>query len=173
MAPRIPARTRTSMVTREWLAGEVGVRLATPLTLATMANEDEPGALKEPLDDALRRAGYAEDALANPAIPDHDGYAMVILAKWTTLQAVRLKLIGSFDITSEGTSLRLNQRLKNVETLLKDAERDVIQVWGAIPSGADDGSGGVVSLNLNYLSQGSRVVSRDWPYTTVGVGGDG
>lgn len=159
------------MVTREWLAGEVGVRLATPLTLANMDNEDSPGNLKEPLDDALRRAGFTE--LVNPQIPDTDGYAMIVLAKWTILQAVRLKLIGSFDIASEGTSLRLNQRLKNVETLLKDAEADVIRLWGSIPAGDTGESGGIITLNLNYMNSGQRVVSQDWPYTTVGVGGDG
>lgn len=161
------------MVTREWLAGEVGVRLATPLTLATIANADEPGALKEPIDDALRLAGYPEDQLTNPTIPDQDGYAMVVLAKYTTLQAARLKLIGSFDIASQGTSLRLNQRLKNIETLLKDAEAEVIRVWGSVPAGDAGENGGIISLNLNYLTSGQRVVSRDWPYTTVGVGGDG
>lgn len=159
-------------LTRGWLAGEIAARLAVPLSLAQMATTDDAGNLKEPLDDTLRMLGVDEGDLDATDLPDGlSATEYLALAKLVTLRAVRERLLGAFDITSEGTALRLNQRLQNVERLLKDAEAQVMNLFGNIPSGVPgDASGGIITLDLNYLSGPTRPVSRDFPWTTIGIG---
>jgi hypothetical protein len=55
--------------------------------------------------------------------------------------------------------------------MIKAAEADVIAIYGSIPVGTTAEDGGLFFLDLGYLTDASYgEVSRDWPYTTIGVG---
>lgn len=147
---------------------ETARRLGTILTAATIAATDTTGNLKEPIDDALRMLGYAESELATaePA----SSLPFLALVRYTTLRLAWDRRSQSFDLNSEGTGLRLQQRVATLERMLKDAEGEVIRIFGGIPTG-DHEEGGVVWVDMGYLTEPTYgVVSRDWPYTTVGSG---
>lgn len=157
------------MATRVWAAGQVALRLTAPLAAVQMGSTDVTGELKEPIDDALRMLGYAESALASAEPDDAESLGFMYLVTYATLKAIWRKLATRFDISSQGDSLKLSQITGNVERMLKAAEADVIRFYGAVPSGGSD-DGGVVTLDLNYLSPPAGIVSRDYPYTVIGVG---
>lgn len=157
------------MATRAWVAGEVGRRLGTILTAATIAPTDDTGNLLEPIDDALRMLGYAEDDLAT-AEPDN-ALGFLALVKYTTLKAALVRLSQRFDLGRAGVSLRLQQTVATLERMIAAAEKDVLSIYKVMPSGVADDEVGVTWLNMGYLTEPTMgVVSRDWPYTTVGVG---
>jgi hypothetical protein len=156
-------------VTRAWVAAEMARRLGTILTAAAIGpSPTEAGELKEPIDDALRMLGVAEDDLATDEFPDAAG--ALALVKLTTLKAAHAKIATRFDIGRQGTSLRLQQTVATLERMIKAAEADVVAIFGAIPVGNTD-DGGIFFLDLGYLTDATHgEVSRDWPYTTIGVG---
>jgi len=156
------------VASRAWVASQVASRLATPLAAVQMGGSDLPGELGEPIDDALRMLGYEESELAT-AEPD-DPLGFLYLAIYTTLTAIWHRMVSTFDISSQGDSLKLSQRIGNVERMLAAAKADVIRVFGDVPAGAGDGGGGILTLDMGYLSDGASVVSRDFPYTVIGAG---
>lgn len=137
-------------MTRAEALAIVAADLTTPLADAGVAATDASGALKEPLDRALRQLGYGTDELAT-AEPDDDA-GFLALATWQTLRTIWWRLGDRFDLTLGATGLKLNQGFGNVEKLLKDAEANVIRHFGGIPSGGD--AGGFVALDLNFLEAG-------------------
>ena len=155
------ALTRAAVVT------ELAARLAVPLTDAGIATTDDPGNLKEPLDDTFRLAGYDEGDLTSPTIADTDTLAILTLAVYVTLGAIRDRLLDRFDLSTDGDSFKLSQSLANVERRITAAEADVIARWGSMPSGAESG---VIMLDLGQLTAGGVVVGHDFPYTIVGMG---
>jgi hypothetical protein len=156
------------MLTRAGVVAELAARLATPLSDAGLAAADTSGALKEPIDDALRMLGYPESDLVAAEVVDDDVPAMLALARYTTLKAVRDRMSNRFDLSARGTSLRLRQAVENINAMLVEAKADVLAIYTVMPS--TSANTGIVDMDLNYLSTGVTVVSRDWPYTTIGVG---
>ena len=165
------------MATRAWVATELGRRLGVPLAAAFVLATDTAGNLKEPLDDALRMLGAAEDELGEPdgapgGVWSSDVYTVpfLTLAIYTALKRAWAGVVANFDLSSQGDSLRLSQPVAAIERMLKAAEADVVRMFGMVPSGASDDTGGTVSLDMDYLDTTATVVSHDFPYTVIGVG---
>lgn len=135
------------MPTREWVATEIGIRLATPLAGAGMTADDAAGSLKEPIDDALRLLSYAEVDIPT-AVPD-DASGFLALVRWTALKAILERISSQFDLSTGGNSFRLSQVVANVEKLLALAEVDVLAIFGSHPA---EMAAEIVSLDLAYLA---------------------
>lgn len=156
------------MATRGWVVTELSRRLATQLSDAVIAATDTAGNLKEPVDDALRMLGYAEAELALAVPDDTEAAGFLALARLTTLKAVRDRLADRFDINVTGAiGLRLQQVVATVERMITEAQADVIAHYGAIPAAGTDT---MIEIDMGYSTDPSTVVSRDWPWTIVGVG---
>ncbi len=143
-------------MTREEVAAVLGAELAVPLADAGMAATDTAGALKEPIDRALRGLGYAESALATAEPDDAPGF--LALATYEALRAI-LKRMTSFTAMAlpGGLSLHDEQSVKHVENLLKQAKEDVAAHFGVVPSGS---TGGVVSIDLDFLAEPAYGAAR-------------
>ena len=99
-----------------------------------MLPEDSAGNLKEPIDDALRAMGYAEDDLAGAEPENARGF--IAMVRYHTLRAVWERIGDRFNVSTSGDSFSLNQGFGNVEKLLKQAEQDVIAIFGSLsPAG--------------------------------------
>lgn len=146
------------MATRAWARGEAFARLATPLTDAGMANDDSPGNMKEPLDDALFALGYKVEELT--AAEPSDAMGFLALTKYFALKLAKVKMADRFNISGKAGSYALNQSFKNVGELLKEAEAEVTGIFGVIPMGTADA---IQILDLNFLDDG-------YPWTEYTVG---
>lgn len=136
-------------MTRAEMAAQLGIRLASVLAKVGLAAADVSGALKEPIDDALRSMGYAEDELATAA-PD-DAVGFLAMARYQTLRHVRDALATQFDASLPGgLSGRRSQVFAQVTILVEAAEGDVIRLFGSVDAPAADG--GLVTMDLNFLA---------------------
>jgi hypothetical protein len=160
------------MADRQWLVTELQRRLATPLTNAGIQFIDDPGQLKEPLDDALLMFGFDEAVLATAVIATSDQRAVLALARWTALQAAKVRLADQFDITVLGNSYRLKQQTDLIDGLIAQAEADLVTIFGGIPSVVESATG-VVIMDLGYLNPAPpAAISYDGPYTTLVIGAE-
>lgn len=120
-------------MTRAEVAAAVAARIPTQLADAGMAGTDTPGALKEPIDDALRGLGVAEAALATATSDDPVGF--VALVKFFALKAVEARIGDRFDVGTGGDSYKLSQTVANVRALIARAEQELAVLFGGVPSG--------------------------------------
>jgi hypothetical protein len=139
------------MATREWVAGEIGIRLATPLADAEMGADDSTTNLKEPIDDALRLLGYGEDDI--PTADHGSAYELLVAVRYTTLRAILERITDRFDITTGGDAFRLSQTIENVKAMLTRAEADL----SGIASGDD-----FYSLDLSFLAGGAGLTGESF-----------
>lgn len=132
------------MPSRAWVAAEVGVRLATPLSDAEMDAVDTVGNLKEPIDDALRLLGYDEEDLSLVA---HDSAAALLaVTRFTTIRTVLERISDRFDLNAGGDSFRLSQP---IETLFKLLAKYEAEANYYVDTGDD-----IFTLDLSYKSGG-------------------
>ena len=134
---------------RASVAALMGLRLSGLLGQAGMTSADEPGNMKEPIDDALRGLGYAEADLATADHEDVPGF--IAATRYFTLKAILERVSASFDLTDEGSSIRLSQVVDHVRKLMNEAWEDASQY---ISGGGDP----IIDLDLNFLTP--RVVSE-------------
>jgi hypothetical protein len=135
------------MPSREWVATETGIRLATLLAEADLSASDETGELKEPIDDALRMLIYSEEEL--PTAEPEDAGGFLALVRYTTLLAILERVSDSFDATVGGDAFRLSQVIENIAKMLTRAEADIIARFGS-PPGELAGEVGITVLELSY-----------------------
>lgn len=129
------------------VAAAVGARLVTQLADAGMSAADTTGNLKEPIDDALRAMGVAEPELV--AAESDDARGFLAMTRYQTLRVVLERIGDRFNVSTSGDSFSLNQAFSNVEKLLKQAEQDVIGIFGSLyPAG--DGAG-IITIDTNTL----------------------
>ena len=134
---------------RAGVAGLVGSDLSAVLAAAGMAATDSAGALKEPIDRALRSMGYGEAALAGAA--PADGALFEAQAQYETLRTVLRRLGDQTNLGLGTTSLSLNQLFANVKALLAEAE-DRVRSLGGAPGGSGVGTG---ALDLGWQTAGA------------------
>lgn len=165
------------MPSRTWLATQIGARYSAQLADAGMTPEDSTGNLKEPLDDALRLLGVPEDELDGAGgAASYVGDAPLVptpylsMVAWTTLRQVQLRISDRFDVSGPRGGYRLSQAVKQLDTLIARAEEDIIRIYGYMPDGATGVAGVSPMLTMDYLNTGAAIRSRDWPWTTIGVG---
>lgn len=115
---------------RAEVAEEIGLRLDVLLTEVGLSPADEAGALKEPIDDALRAMGYAEDDV--PTAAPEDPATFIAMVLYWTLRRALFVLQTRFDASLPGgLSASQNQVTKNVERLLVIAEKEAVALNGA------------------------------------------
>lgn len=139
-------------VTRDQIVAETGFRIGSVLADAGIQIADSAGNLKEPIDDTFRR-GYAVaiDDLATETFDDSDFDGILALTIYHALKSALVRVSTRFDLTDAGDSYRLGQVVKQIETLLKLYESDVIRIFGSIPTGVTASNGGIVVLDMDYL----------------------
>jgi hypothetical protein len=143
------------MMTRDEAAIEIGLRLALLLEEADITASDDPGALKEPIDDALRLMGYAEAEIATADPDDVPGFLTTL--RYFTLRAIRDALAVNFDITSDGDSFRLSQVRDAVEKMLTAAAADVVAIYGRLTITSADAA--IISVDLNFKDRNTLTES--------------
>lgn len=113
---------------------------------------DTPEGLGTQMDDALRHLGVPDAVIPvwAGATPEADQDMRVQLEYRVMVQVVR-DLGSTFDISSEGDSLRLNQIRANAIQDLGFAKAAVIQRFGTIGIVSATNDNPFVTLNLNYL----------------------
>lgn len=130
-------------------AEEMGRRLSLLFAQVELTTVDEPGEMKEPLDDALRLMGYAEDELVDAAPADVS--TLLITLRYFTLKRMLDTLAVSFDLSTDGDSYKLVQIREAVQKLLASAASDVLSIFGTLT--ITNQQIGVIQIDLNYKSQ--------------------
>ena len=155
------------MASRAWTAAEVGMRLSRTLTNAGMTSADSSGNMKEPIDDALRMMGYAEDNLVDPLDPEPSSIDFLTLVEYTALRRIIRNIGDRFDLSTSGRNLRLQQQVATAERMLKAVEADVIRIFGEIPTGlAADTDSPFITYQADILTDGVAVYADEFAQFT-------
>jgi hypothetical protein len=151
-------------VTRADLIAQLAARYGQYLLATSRAATDTADGLGPAIDDALRILGYADADLAT-ATADDDATA----TDWRLQGAYRLmrqvlRDLGptTFSIGTGGDSFSLSDIRKNAETDAKALADDVLLRFGTLGlvAVAGDETGGVITLDLNYLTPDCPALDR-------------
>jgi hypothetical protein len=104
-------------VTRSDLTTYLGGTLGELIAAVGMAATDTAGALKEPIDAALRLLGVDRADRATAEVDDDDGDAYEALATVTTLERLEQAAAALFDVSVRGDSFRLSQLFAALEKI--------------------------------------------------------
>jgi hypothetical protein len=131
---------------RDEAALEISRRLSILMAEASLGTEDEPGDLKEPLDDTLRLMGYSELDLLD-AEPS-DVPALLTVLRYFTLRTIVDRLTVNFDLSTEGDSFRLSQVQVAAQKLLASAATDVLSIYGKLTMSSS--AAAMIQIDLNF-----------------------
>ena len=134
-------------MSRENAADYLAGTLTQLLTDAGLAATDDPGALKEIIDDALLMVGTAYDDLATASVANADVLGFRKVLSYAGLLRVYDAILNrvDFNISSPGISKSRSQFVRQMENRIRFARE------AAEPFIADSGQWGTGTISFDYL----------------------
>jgi hypothetical protein len=102
---------------------------------------DASGALKEPLDAALRLIGVAESGLPSATVADSDAETFLAALRWTVLRRLRNAAAARVTISAPGlgVSKAASDYARHLDGLVEQARQEVVR-WGIAAAAMGAGS---------------------------------
>ena len=130
-------------LSRAALLGVVAGEQHEALALARLAEADQPGALKEPLDRCFRALGAVEGELASAEVADGGEPRAIAFATYFVLERAALALVGKRTVAAGRTRSNAREQYENVRERM-EAALAIAQGYGLAVAG--NGRGGAVPL---------------------------
>lgn len=134
-------------ITRTNAADYIAGMFAQQLTDAGLATTDTTGALKEPIDTALRLTGTSHADIATATVSDADAVGFFAVLDYTALLRIQRAILLRVDLQLDGPQMSKSrsQAVRQIERAVDDAKK------AADPFIVESGEWGYGTITLDYL----------------------
>lgn len=137
------------------LAAYVVGALGQPLSAAGVSTADVSGGIKEPLDDALRRLGISEEALAAPDLTPYSPALVLAMAYLAVLERIRVGAVSVASVRVGDASVTREGFIAGIDRMLAEARSRVLELGGAASAGDEWIGQGTILFTL-------RTATTEW-----------